>query len=63
MSVPPSIQSKANVTKLGAILLGKHVACDAYDENRPIRMEDFLLGRRDVEENEGTHSSDGPGVS
>ena len=38
MSVPPFIQSKANVTKLGAILLGKHVACDAYNENRPIRV-------------------------
>jgi len=32
------IQSKANVTKLGAVLLGKHVACDAYDEARPIRV-------------------------
>ena len=29
---------KANVSKLGAILLGKHVACDAYHENRPIRV-------------------------
>jgi putative mRNA 3-end processing factor len=36
--MPPSFESKANVTKLGAILLGKHVACDAYDENRPIRV-------------------------
>lgn len=33
-----SIHSKANVSKLGAILLGKHVACDAFDENRPIRV-------------------------
>ena len=32
------IQSKANVTSLGAVLLGKHVACDAYDETRPIRV-------------------------
>lgn len=30
--------TKANVSKLGAILLGKHVACDAYHENRPIRV-------------------------
>jgi putative mRNA 3-end processing factor len=32
------IKSKADVTKLGAVLLGKHVACDAYDESRPIRV-------------------------
>jgi putative mRNA 3-end processing factor len=32
------INSKANVTKLGAVLLGQHVACDAYDETRPIRV-------------------------
>ena len=32
------IQSKADVTTLGAVLLGQHVACDAYDENRPIRV-------------------------
>jgi putative mRNA 3-end processing factor len=32
------IQSKANVTSLGAVLLGQHVACDAYDENRSIRV-------------------------
>ena len=32
------MQSKATVTKSGAILLGKHVACDAYDETRPIRV-------------------------
>lgn len=38
MSEAQYIQSKANVTKLGAVLLGKHVACDAYDENRPIRV-------------------------
>ncbi len=30
--------SKANVSKSGAIRLGKHVACDAYDESRPIRV-------------------------
>jgi putative mRNA 3-end processing factor len=32
------IKSKADVTKSGAVLLGKHVACDAYDESRPIRV-------------------------
>jgi putative mRNA 3-end processing factor len=30
--------SKATVTNLGAVLLGKHVACDAYNEARPIRV-------------------------
>ncbi len=38
MSEAPLIPSKANVTKLGAVLLGKHVACDAYEESRPIRV-------------------------
>ena len=38
MSEAPHIHSKANVTKSGAVLLGKHVACDAYDEFRPIRV-------------------------
>ena len=32
------IPSKADVTSLGAVLLGQHVACDAYDESRPIRV-------------------------
>ncbi|PVX26239.1 MAG: hypothetical protein CW691_02025, partial [Candidatus Bathyarchaeum sp.] len=32
------MQQKADVTKTGAVLLGKHVACDAHDENRPIRI-------------------------
>ncbi len=32
------IQSKANVTSLGAVLLGQHIACDAHDENRSIRV-------------------------
>ena len=32
------IKSKADVTKSGAVLLGKHVACDACDEFRPIRV-------------------------
>lgn len=32
------MQSKATVTNLGAVLLGKHVACDAYDDAKPIRV-------------------------
>jgi putative mRNA 3-end processing factor len=30
--------SKADVTKRGAILLGKHVACDAFEKTRPLRV-------------------------
>jgi len=42
---------KATVTTKGAVLLGKHVACDAFDENRPIRVvthahSDHMLGLR-----------------
>jgi putative mRNA 3-end processing factor len=33
-----NVQSKADVTKLGAVLLGSQVACDAYHEGRPIRV-------------------------
>jgi putative mRNA 3-end processing factor len=29
---------KATVTSRGAILLGKHVACDAFDESAPVRV-------------------------
>jgi putative mRNA 3-end processing factor len=32
------MQSKATVTKSGAVLLGKNVACDAHDEARAIRV-------------------------
>ncbi len=40
---------KASVTRRGAIQLGKNVACDAFDETRPIRVvthahADHLLG-------------------
>ena len=28
----------AKVTERGAVLLGKHVACDAYDEDKPVRV-------------------------
>ena len=42
---------KATVTMKGAVLLGKHVACDAFDETRPIRVvthahSDHMLGLR-----------------
>ena len=42
---------KATVTKKGAILLGKYVACDAHEEDRPIRVvthihSDHILGLR-----------------
>ena len=30
--------ANASVTSRGAIQLGKHVACDAFDENRPLRV-------------------------
>ena len=29
---------KATITHRGAILLGKHVACDAFDESKPLRV-------------------------
>jgi putative mRNA 3-end processing factor len=38
MSQGDIMQSKATVTNLGAVLLGKHVACDAYDETRQLRV-------------------------
>jgi len=42
---------KATVTRKGAVLLGKHVACDAFDETRPLRVvthahSDHMLGLR-----------------
>jgi putative mRNA 3-end processing factor len=33
-----SMAEKASVTENGAVLLGKNVACDAFDETRPIRI-------------------------
>lgn len=43
---------KANVTPKGAVLLGKYVACDAFDQVRPLRVvthahSDHLLGLRE----------------
>jgi len=43
------MNQKATITQKGAIILGKHVACDAYDENTPLRVvthahADHLIG-------------------
>lgn len=32
------MSEKATITQRGAILLGKHVACDAFDEEKPLRV-------------------------
>jgi len=32
------LSAKATVTRKGAILLGKYVACDAFDESKPLRV-------------------------
>ena len=45
------MSSKAGVTERGAISLGKYVACDAFDEGRPLRIvthahSDHMLGLR-----------------
>lgn len=32
------MQEKASITENGAVLLGKHLACDAYEANRPLRV-------------------------
>lgn len=47
---------KAAVTARGAVLLGKYVACDAFDECRPLRVvthahSDHMLGLRESLEN------------
>lgn len=43
--------SKAGVTEKGAVLLGKYVACDAFDETMPLRVvthahSDHMMGLR-----------------
>lgn len=43
--------SKAGVTEKGAVFLGRHVACDGFDDARPVRVvthahSDHLLGLR-----------------
>jgi putative mRNA 3-end processing factor len=51
---------KANVTEKGAILLGKHVACDGFDETKPLRVvthahSDHMLGlKQSLKECEAT---------
>jgi putative mRNA 3-end processing factor len=42
---------KASITKKGAVLLGKYIACDGFDKDRPLRVvthvhSDHLLGLR-----------------
>jgi putative mRNA 3-end processing factor len=32
------VNEKASITEKGAVLLGKHLACDAFDETRPLRV-------------------------
>jgi putative mRNA 3-end processing factor len=32
------LSAKATITQRGAVLLGKHVACDAYGETKPLRV-------------------------
>jgi len=41
--------TKASITRTGAVLLGKYVACDGFDEHRPLRVvthahADHLIG-------------------
>jgi putative mRNA 3-end processing factor len=47
----PILQTKATVTPRGAVLLGKYVACDAFDESKPLRVvthahADHMMGLR-----------------
>jgi putative mRNA 3-end processing factor len=37
-SLGAQFTEKATITHRGAVLLGKHVACDAYDETKPLRV-------------------------
>ncbi len=48
--------SKAAITARGAVLLGKYVACDAFDKTRPLRVvthahSDHMLGLKESLEN------------
>lgn len=36
--VAEPLTEKATVTEKGAVLLGNYVACDAFDESRPLRV-------------------------
>lgn len=45
------VLSKAGVNGKGAVFLGKHVACDGFDDARPVRVvthahSDHMLGLR-----------------
>jgi len=45
------LTEKASITDRGAVLLGKYVACDAYDKAKPLRVvthahADHLIGLR-----------------
>jgi putative mRNA 3-end processing factor len=45
----PDLSSKAAISPRGAVLLGKHVACDSFDESKPLRIvthahADHLIG-------------------
>jgi putative mRNA 3-end processing factor len=45
------LSGKAGVNERGAVLLGDSVACDGFDENRPLRVvthahADHLIGLR-----------------
>jgi putative mRNA 3-end processing factor len=50
--VGASMPLKANITEKGAILLGDHVACDAFDQTKPLRVvthahSDHTVGLRE----------------
>jgi putative mRNA 3-end processing factor len=47
----PRMSEKASVTHRGAVLLGKSIACDAFDESKPLRVvthahADHMVGLR-----------------
>jgi len=47
--VDASVSLKANITERGAVLLGGHVACDAFDQTMPLRVvthahSDHMIG-------------------
>ena len=46
-----ALSSRATVTDRGAVLLGKNVACDAFEESKPLRVvthahADHMVGLR-----------------
>jgi putative mRNA 3-end processing factor len=47
----PNLSLKATITQKGAVLLGKNVACDSFDESKPLRVvthahADHMIGLR-----------------